>query len=79
VRNGDGETTARARLDVCLACGGPMEEPLKRLGSLRCLDCRDSQRPLDPSLTEARVDVGTVFRKPARLLARLRPGGPAHP
>ena len=56
-----------------------MEEPLKRLGSLRCLDCRDSQRPLDPSLTEARVDVGTVFRKPARLLARLRPGGPAQP
>jgi hypothetical protein len=71
VRNGDGETTARARLDVCLACGGPMEEPLKRLGSLRCLDCRDSQRPLDPSLANG-AHVRNALSTPAGLLARLR-------
>ena len=32
----------------CLACGEPIEETLFRLGSPRCLDCRQSARPLDP-------------------------------
>jgi hypothetical protein len=36
----------------CLACGEPMEETLFRLGSPRCLDCRQAGRPLDPALAE---------------------------
>jgi hypothetical protein len=35
---------------TCLACGEPIEETLFRLGSPRCLDCRQSARPLDPGL-----------------------------
>jgi hypothetical protein len=35
---------------ACLACGEPIEETLFRLGSPRCLDCRQGQRPLDPHL-----------------------------
>lgn len=37
----------------CLACGGPIEETLFRLGSPRCLDCRGARRPLDPVLAGA--------------------------
>jgi hypothetical protein len=33
----------------CLACGEPIEETLFRLGSPRCLDCRQTARPLDPA------------------------------
>jgi hypothetical protein len=35
---------------ICLACGNPLEEPLARLGSLRCMDCRELDRRLDPQL-----------------------------
>ena len=35
---------------ACLACGEPIEEPLFRLGSPRCLECRQGSRPLDPGL-----------------------------
>jgi hypothetical protein len=38
----------------CLACDGPVETPLAALGSLRCLACRESDAPLDPSLFSAR-------------------------
>ena len=37
---------------VCLACGGPIEETLMWVGSLRCLECRDIHRPLDPLLAK---------------------------
>ena len=40
----------------CLACGEPIEETLFRLGSPRCLDCRESCRPLDPIRAEAALD-----------------------
>jgi hypothetical protein len=35
---------------LCLACGVPLDEPFARLGSLRCLECRSSDRSLDPDL-----------------------------
>jgi hypothetical protein len=69
--NGDGGIPAYTRLEVCLACGGPMEETLRRLGSLRCLDCRDAQRPLDPALANG-AGVRDALSTPAGLLARLR-------
>ena len=34
----------------CLACGDAIEEVLSRLGSPRCLDCRQMRAPLDPAL-----------------------------
>jgi hypothetical protein len=71
MRNGDGGMQARTRLDICLACGGPVEEPLRRLGSLRCMDCRESQRPLDPSLADGKL-VRDALSAPAGLLDRLR-------
>jgi hypothetical protein len=40
----------------CLACGEPIEATLFRLGSPRCLDCRESARPLDPALAEAALN-----------------------
>jgi len=69
--NGDRGISAYTRLDVCLACGGPMEETLKRLGSLRCMDCRDLQRPLDPALANE-GKLRDALSTPAGLLARLR-------
>ena len=41
---------ARSRLETCLACDTPLQESLSRLGSLRCLDCRQLNSPLDESL-----------------------------
>jgi hypothetical protein len=70
--NGSGGMSARARLDVCLACGGPMEEPLRRLGSLRCLDCRAARRPLDPQVVDVPDELGDAFRTPAGLFWRVR-------
>jgi len=35
---------------LCLACGTPLDEPFTRLGSLRCVECRSSERSLDPEL-----------------------------
>lgn len=69
--NGDRGISAYTRLEVCLACGGPMEESLQRLGSLRCMDCRDSQRPLDPELANE-PDLRAALSTPAGLFARLR-------
>jgi len=43
----------RARIEQhlrCLACNGPVEKSLSALGSLRCLACRESNAPLDPTL-----------------------------
>jgi hypothetical protein len=37
---------------LCLACGIPLDEPFSRLGSLRCLECRASDRRLDPELVD---------------------------
>jgi hypothetical protein len=34
----------------CLACGKRLEASLSVVGSLRCLDCRDAQVPLNPEL-----------------------------
>jgi hypothetical protein len=34
----------------CLACGARIEPTLVHVGSLRCLGCRDADRPLDPAL-----------------------------
>jgi hypothetical protein len=50
----------------CLACGEPIEETLFRLGSPRCLDCRQTARPLDPRLVDPS-------------LAEGGPNGPAAP
>lgn len=36
----------------CLACGEPVAPALRRLGSLRCHECRDNDVPLDPVLWE---------------------------
>ena len=36
----------------CLACGDEIEVPLAQLGSLRCQECRDDQRALDPALID---------------------------
>jgi hypothetical protein len=41
---------------TCLACGEPLEETLFRLGSPRCLDCRQASRPLDPGLAAAALN-----------------------
>jgi hypothetical protein len=32
----------------CYACGEPLDLPLVTAGSLRCLDCRATNAPLDP-------------------------------
>ena len=45
---------------VCLACGELIEETLYRLGSPRCLDCRDARRPLDPRFVADRGEPGAV-------------------
>src|SRR6266516_1108872 len=57
---GEARADRRAR---CLACGGRMEPALSNAGSLRCLECRESQRSLDASLVAARR------RSPGRSLA----------
>jgi hypothetical protein len=41
---------------ACLACGEPIEETLFRLGSPRCLDCRQAARPLDRARAEAALN-----------------------
>jgi hypothetical protein len=35
---------------ACLACGARLQHTLARLGALRCIDCREADRPLDESL-----------------------------
>ena len=51
-RDRHGRKRPRARLEVCLACGGPIEEALVHLGSLRCLECRETHKRLDATLVE---------------------------
>jgi hypothetical protein len=48
----------------CLACGGEIEPALLRVGSVRCLDCRATNRVLDAKLVEAKRP-----RSPVRSLA----------
>ena len=63
---------SRAGAKVCLACGGQIEETLMWVGSLRCLECRDIHRPLDPLLAKPPEKTGGAFMAPAALLAQLR-------
>jgi hypothetical protein len=42
-----------AEAPVCLSCGVPLRETLRRLGSLRCVDCRAEDKPLDPKLVRS--------------------------
>jgi hypothetical protein len=37
----------------CLACGRGLDEPLAAVGSLRCLDCRAANAPLNEHLVAA--------------------------
>jgi hypothetical protein len=66
------EPSGRAGVKVCLACGGPIEETLMWVGSLRCLECRDIHRPLDPLLARAPEKTSGPFTAPTALLAQLR-------
>src|SRR5919204_1333471 len=61
-----GKRRAAAHVLICLACGGPLQKTLARLGSLRCLDCREENRPLDAAL----VNGGSG---PERLFSSVRP------
>jgi hypothetical protein len=47
-----GKTRAERRAK-CFACGRRMEPALLHAGSLRCLKCRESDRPLDAALVES--------------------------
>lgn len=38
------------RVMHCLACGKKLDVTLSTAGSLRCLDCRAIEAPLDPEL-----------------------------
>ena len=57
----------------CLACGEPIEETLFRLGSPRCLDCRQAARPLDPTRAAAAVNGQVGDGTPTSLGLRHRP------
>jgi hypothetical protein len=70
--NWSDEPSARADANVCLACGGPIEETLLWVGSLRCLECRDIHRPLDPLLAKTPEKTAGPFMTPTTLLAQLR-------
>jgi len=48
----DNEHGLRSQTFVCLACGTPLQEPFVRIGSLRCAECRSSNKPLDRGLVE---------------------------
>jgi hypothetical protein len=72
-----GGERASARADgprQCLACGGPIEVALDHVGSLRCLDCRDARRPLDPALVET-PDGSARLRGPAGWFIQVREFG----
>jgi hypothetical protein len=48
---------------TCFACGGPIEAALEQVGSLRCLDCRDMNRPLaDPTRSGRFFERSLAFR-----------------
>jgi hypothetical protein len=46
---------------MCFACGGTVELPLSRLGSLRCHRCIDEAARLDPRLVSEAKRRGGVF------------------
>ena len=57
---GESSPTLAQRLERelrCLACGSALEEPLRLVGSLRCLDCRGANEPIDPALVAADPDL----------------------
>jgi hypothetical protein len=54
----------------CLACGRRLEESLAVLGSLRCLDCRESNAALKES---AHDTAGAFERSEGRNLFRPSP------
>ena len=58
---------------ACLACGEPIEETLFRLGSPRCLECRQSARPLDPALAGGVLNGHLRDGAAALLGLRMRP------
>jgi hypothetical protein len=58
---------------TCLACGEPIEETLLRLGSPRCLECRQTTRPLDPALAVRALNGHAPVSVLARLGLRQRP------
>ena len=70
--NGTDEPSGRLGAKVCLACGGPIEETLIWVGSLRCLECRDIHRPLDPLLAKPPEKTAGPFMAPTALFAQLR-------
>jgi len=57
----------------CLACGEPIEETLFRLGSPRCLDCRQAARPLDPVRAAVALNGRLGEGAPGALGLRRRP------
>ena len=70
-----GETRAERRAK-CFACGGRMEPALLRAGSLRCLKCRESGRPLHAALIESqrqRLPTKSLAEAFARRLLQARP------
>ena len=59
----------------CLACGGRIETALIHVGSIRCLECREVNRPLDASLVEHQrastlKTVAVAFGRRSRALLR---------
>ena len=79
-QDGGSRQWPETQLRVCLACGARLQETLARLGSLRCLECREIDRPLDESLVAAQPVSGeleTLAGAAATVRARvaiLRPG-----
>jgi hypothetical protein len=54
----------------CLACGRRLDESLALVGSLRCLDCRESNAPLRESV---HAPAGASARSEGRNLFRPAP------
>jgi hypothetical protein len=53
----------------CLACDRPLDESLALVGSLRCLDCRESNAPLRHDVqaqASKRSEVRKLFRRLSR-------------
>jgi hypothetical protein len=49
------------RVMHCLACGKQLDAPLSMAGSLRCLDCRAVEAPLNPQLVALWQKRGSNF------------------
>jgi hypothetical protein len=49
------------RVMHCLACGKQLNAPLSMAGSLRCLDCRVVEAPLNPELVALWQKRGSNF------------------